>query len=424
MPVGYIYSRNDIVTAATIQASHFTAEFNDITSSMHAATGHNHDGTAGGGASISLTTSTTGILPITKGGTGSITAADARTALGLGTIATQAANAVAITGGSVTGITDITVADGGTGASNQTDARTNLGLGSIATQNASSVSITGGSVTGITDITVSDGGTGASNQTDARTNLGLGSIATQNASSVSITGGSLTGITDITVVANGTGVSSPIFKATSSTGGILQNASGTSQMQWGSSGGNNLSLEVATTINPANAAVSISPTGTGTVAISPAGALTINPTTASTMDNVAIGQTTAASAKVTTLNITSTLALANSTGTSGYVLTSNGASAPTWSASGITITNDTTTNATRYLTFSDLTTGTETTFDVSSTKLTFNPSTGALTATTLTPTNALAIANGGTGQTSASAALSSLGGINTGKAIAMSLVFG
>jgi hypothetical protein len=99
---------------------------------------------------------------------------------------------------------------------------------------------------------------------------------------------------------------------------------------------------------------------------------------------------------------------------------------PTWSsdASGVTITDDTTTNATRYLTFTDATTGTETGLDVSSTKLTFNPSTGALTATTLTPTNALAIANGGTGQTSASAALSALGGINTGKAIAMSLVFG
>ena len=49
-----------------------------------------------------------------------------QTLLGLGTIATQAANAVAITGGSVTGITDITVADGGTGASTAAGARINL----------------------------------------------------------------------------------------------------------------------------------------------------------------------------------------------------------------------------------------------------------------------------------------------------------
>ena len=43
--------------------------------------------------------------------------------------------------------------------------RTNLGLGSIATQASSSVAITGGSITGITDLAVADGGTGASTLT-------------------------------------------------------------------------------------------------------------------------------------------------------------------------------------------------------------------------------------------------------------------
>jgi hypothetical protein len=147
---------------------------------------------------------------------------------------------------------------------------------------------------------------------------------------------------------------------------------------------------------------------------------------AGTIDNTTIGTTTAAAAKVTTLDVTSTLALNGDTGVSGYVLTSNGASAPTWqaNASGLTIVDDTTTNSSFYLTFTSASTGNITTANVSSTKLSFNPSTGAFTATTLTPTNALAIANGGTGQTSAGAALTALGGINTGKAIAMSLVFG
>jgi hypothetical protein len=122
---------------------------------------------------------------------------------------------------------------------------------------------------------------------------------------------------------------------------------------------------------------------------------------AGTIDGVTIGAASAAAATVTTLNVTSTIALSGSTGTTGYVLTSNGASAPTWqaNASGLAITDDTTTNATRFLTFTSASTGSITGADVSSTKLAFNPSTGALTATSLTPTNALGVAYGGTGAT-------------------------
>jgi hypothetical protein len=43
---------------------------------------------------------------------------------------------------------------------------------------------------------------------------------------------------------------------------------------------------------------------------------------------------------------------------------------------------------------------------------------------TTSVTGTLPIANGGTGATSASAALSNLGGINTGKSIAMAMIFG
>lgn len=89
----------------------------------------------------------------------------------------------------------------------------------------------------------------------------------------------------------------------------------------------------------------------------------------------------------------------NSAGTSGQVLTSAGIGAPTWTTitSGITIADDTTTNATRYLTFTSATTGLISTANVASTKLAFNPSTGAFSPTSLTPTNALGVAYGGTG---------------------------
>jgi len=99
-----------------------------------------------------------------------------------------------------------------------------------------------------------------------------------------------------TTVTASTSVSTPVIQSLSSAGGTIKNNGGTNQMQWGSGGGNNLSLEVATNINPANAAVNISPTGTGTV--------TINPATASTMNNVAIGGTTALAGSFTTVTAT------------------------------------------------------------------------------------------------------------------------
>jgi len=195
--------------------------------------------------------------------------AQVRATLNLGDMALQNAANVAITGGSVAGITDITIADGGTGSSTASGARTNLGLGTIATQNSNSVAITGGSVTGITDITIADGGTGSSTASGARTNLGLvigtdvqawdntlqqfstfgtvadrlfysagvdaygetslttygrsliddvdaatarttlglGTMAVQNGNSVTITGGSITGITDLDIADGGTGAS-------------------------------------------------------------------------------------------------------------------------------------------------------------------------------------------------------------------------
>jgi hypothetical protein len=95
--------------------------------------------------------------------------------------------------------------------------------------------------------------------------------------------------------------------------------------------------------------------------------------------NIAIGST----AGTSTTNLQGVLQINSSAGTAGQVLTSGGAGvAATWaSAAGATITDDTTTNATRYIIFDDVTSGSLTSVGVSSTKLFFNPSTGTLTST-------------------------------------------
>jgi hypothetical protein len=80
-------------------------------------------------------------------------------------------------------------------------------------------------------------------------------------------------------------------------------------------------------------------------------------------------------------------------GTNGYVMTL-AAGVPTWAAaasSGITISDDTTTNATRYLTFTSATSGSITSENVSSTKLNYNPSKGELTAPEVIASNGILI---------------------------------
>lgn len=112
-----------------------------------------------------------------------------------GTIASQNSNAVSITGGSITGITDVAIADGGTGASTASGARTNLS----AQQQGDVLDDlnTLGTATSDGEFIVATGAGAFQYESGltARTSLGLGTIATQNANSVDIDGGAIDGTT-------------------------------------------------------------------------------------------------------------------------------------------------------------------------------------------------------------------------------------
>lgn len=156
-------------------------------------------------------------LPVASGGTGSNAASGARTNLGLGTISTQNANAVTISGGSITGITDLAVADGGTGASTAGDARTNLGATTL-----------GGNLFVITNPSAitfprfnADNTVSSLNAADFRTAIGAGTSSTTGTVTSVATTGTVNGIT-----LTGTVTSS----GTLTLGGTLSGVSLTSQV--------------------------------------------------------------------------------------------------------------------------------------------------------------------------------------------------
>jgi len=77
----------------------------------------------------------------------------------------------------VTASNFLTVSNNLSDLASASTARTNLNLGSIATQASNSVSITGGAISGITDLAVADGGTGVGTHTQYGVLVGAGTGA-------------------------------------------------------------------------------------------------------------------------------------------------------------------------------------------------------------------------------------------------------
>jgi hypothetical protein len=322
---------------------------------------------------------------------------------------------------------------GGTGASNLTGylyangasaatASTTIpntsisGLGTMSTQNANNVSITGGSITGTPLSGSTVGGTTITASTQfSGPGIGLTGTATSlniggNASTVTngvYTTGSYSNPAWITSIL-GSIVSGAVASATAATN-VAGGSTGALPYQTGASVSTFLSLGTLGYVLTAGASA---PTYVAQSTLSVGSASTA--TSATTATNLANGIASQIPYQ-TGAGVTSFVA----NGTTGQVLTSNGTSAPSWTtiSASVTVTDDTSTNSTRYPLFASSTSGSLSTVYASSTKYQYNPSTGTLSATifsgsgaSLTSLNAsqvsagtLAVGNGGTGLTSLTA---------------------
>ena len=275
----------------------------------------------------------TGTVAILNGGTGQTTASAAFNALSPITTTgdlilgngTNSATRLGI------GANGYLLTSNGTTASWQPAPAAGVTSFSAGTTGFTPSSATTGAVTLAGTLVVGNGGTGATTLTGyvkgagttaltasatiPNTDItGLGTMSTQDATSVAITGGTINGatigattaaaITGTTITAS-TKFSGSNYDASGSGGGSLRTSSGAACLQWGAGGGVNLTLDGAFNMNPANATISIAPTGTGT--------LTVNPATAGTINNMVIGGTTAAAITGTTITGTAFVGISGGT---------------------------------------------------------------------------------------------------------------
>ena len=333
---------------------------------------------------------------------------------GLGTMSTQAASSVAITGGTINGTTI-----GGTTAA-AVNATTFTGAGTGLTGTATSLSIGGNAATATSATTATNIAGGATGSVPYQTASGTTTLLAVGTDGfvLKLAGGVPTwaagasgSVTSVAQSFTG-GLISVSGSPITSSGTLALTVAGTSggipyfssSSTWATSAA--LAANALVIGGGAGVAPSTITTGTGVVTAlgvntGSAGAFVVNggalgtPSsgtvtnltgTASININGTVGASTPTTGAFTTLTVSSTVSANGSVGTNGQVLTSAGAGSPAvWStpSGGITIADDTTTNATRYLVFTSATSGTVTTQNVSSTKLKYNPSTGAFTANQL-----------------------------------------
>ena len=319
---------------------------------------------------------------------------------GLGTMSTQNANSVAITGGSINGTTIGASSAGAITGTTITANSSFSGAGTGLTGLASGLSIGGNAATATSatsagsvtnSLTFNNGGAGAvSGSTFNGASALTVSYNTVGAPSTSGTGAS--GTWGISVTGNAGTVTNGVY-----TTGSYSNPTWITSI---------LGSIVSGAVASATTATNVAGGTTGAIAYqSGAGAttfLTLGTTnyvlTAGASAPQYVAQSTlsvgSASTATTSTNLAGGVAGAipwqsaasttgfTAAGTTGQVLTSNGTSVPTWTtpAGSVSLSDDTTTNATRYPLFAAATSGSVTTEYTSSTKYQYNPSTGTLTA--------------------------------------------